>query len=405
MIFRYELKKIFQKKVNLIAMLMGYIILMITTIYPVMSESEYLFPEDVELKGVEAVRYQEDFAKNQTGELTEEYVTDVLKELKESDIDPNTDEGYLALDSRYGYLYHYLVKSNQPIGDNRYQPDSVFRVDLENGAQFYERRVKRVRDFVNQDFSFGNYTEAEKEYWIKKAEAVKTPFLWGDTFVAKQYDTVIALAFYLVFVLIICLSAVYSDEHEKGTAGLLLSTKHGHRKLVYAKGLAAYCFGFSYVFVGYLVSFLWLFFTIGANGFALPVQLLDSAICHSMTLWQFLLLQLLISVVVCFFEITLVLFLSALTRSTIGTMSLALAGLIIPAFIPFSKESGWFNHVLALSVVRMVDLKECLVSFLDYRMGSVILDLPTVSILVHMAAAFLLVLILRKTYVHRSIYQ
>lgn len=55
-----------------------------------------------------------------------------------------------------------------------------------------------------------------------------------------------------------------------------------------------------------------------------------------------------------FFEITLVLFLSTLTRSTIETMSLLLAGLIIHAFIPFSKESGLFNHVLALAVVRTV---------------------------------------------------
>lgn len=50
MIFRYELKKIFQKKVNLITMLAGYIILMITTIYPVMNESEYLFQKDLEIK-------------------------------------------------------------------------------------------------------------------------------------------------------------------------------------------------------------------------------------------------------------------------------------------------------------------------------------------------------------------
>ena len=403
MIFRYELKKIFQKKVNLITMLAGYVILMITTIYPVMIESEYLIQKDLQIKGVEAVRYHEDFAKNQTGELTEDYVTNVLRELKESNIDPNTDEGYLTLDDRYGKLFNYLVKCYQPIGVDRYQPELLLGLDLENGAQFYERRVQRVRDFVNQDFSFGNYTEAEKEYWIRKAEAVETPFRWGDTFVAKQYDTVIALAFYLMFVLAICLSSVFSAEHENGTAGLLLSTKHGQRGLVYMKRLAAYCFGFSYVIVGYLISFLWLYFTIGVKGFALPVQLLDSAICYSMNLGQFLLLQMIISVVVCFFEIALILFLSALTRSTMGTMTLILAGLIIPAFIPFSKESGLFNHVLALAVVRMVDLKGCLMSFLDYRIGFVILDLPTVSILVHIVVEMVLILLLRKTYVRRSI--
>ncbi|MDD6038275.1 MAG: ABC transporter permease subunit [bacterium] len=403
MIFRYELKKIFQKKTNLIAMLVGYVILLITTVYPVIGETEYLYEQDIEYQGVEAIRFNEDFAKNQTEVLTEDYVTAVLAEIQESNMDPNTDEGYLAFNDSYGNLFNYLVKSYQPIGDDEHRPELLMDVDLTQGAQFYERRVQRVRDFVNQDFSFGNYSEDEKEYWIKKAESVKTPFVWGDTFVLKQYDTVIALAFYLLFVLIICLSGTFSAEHEKGTAGILLSTRHGQRRLVYEKGLAAYIFGFSYVIVGYLISFLWLGVTIGAKGIHLPVQLLDSAICHSMNMGQFLLLQMLISMVVIFFEVTLVLFVSAFTKTTMGTMSLILAGLIIPAFIPFSKGSRLFNHVLALAIVRMVDLKGCLMSFLDYRIGPVILDLPTTTILVHLAATGILLIFLRKAFVKRAL--
>lgn len=42
MIFKYELKKIFMKKINIVAMLVGYIILAITTIYPVMIEDVYI---------------------------------------------------------------------------------------------------------------------------------------------------------------------------------------------------------------------------------------------------------------------------------------------------------------------------------------------------------------------------
>ena len=143
-----------------------------------MSESEYFYQKDLEIKGVEAVRYHEDFAENQTGELTEDYVTNVLREIKESNIDPNTDEGYVTFDERYGNLFNYLVKCYQPIGVDIHQPELLLGLDLENGAQFYEGRVQRVRDFVNQDFSYGNYSDAEKEYWISKAETVKTPFLW-----------------------------------------------------------------------------------------------------------------------------------------------------------------------------------------------------------------------------------
>ena len=403
MIFKYELKKIFMKKINIVAMLVGYIILAITTIYPVMIEDVYIFSEDKELTGLDAIKYQQDFAKNQTDELSEEYVTDVLKEIQASNIDPNSDEGYLTLNDKYDNLYDYLLKSYKPIGDMSLNRDTLFKVDIKDGAKFYETRIQRVKELVNKNLPTGNYSKAEKEFWINKAKSVKTPFKWGNTFVVKQYDTVIAFSFYMMFVLVVCLSSVFPTEHENRTEGLLLSTKQGQRNLVLAKAWASYTFGFGYLFLGYLVSGLWLYFTIGAEGFELPIQLLDSSICSSMNMTQYLLLQLLISVVVCFFEISLILFVSAFTRNGMGTMAVLAAGLAIPAFIPFSKESGLFNHLIAFAVVRMMDLEECLVKFIDYKVGPVIMDLTSFAILIHVVVAVVLVLFLRKIYVKRAL--
>ena len=42
MLLKYELKKLLTNRMNLIAMVIGFIILGLTTIYPVMSESEYI---------------------------------------------------------------------------------------------------------------------------------------------------------------------------------------------------------------------------------------------------------------------------------------------------------------------------------------------------------------------------
>ena len=363
----------------------------------------YIFSEDKELTGLDAIKYQQDFAKNQTDELSEEYVTDVLKEIQASNIDPNSDEGYLTLNDKYDNLYDYLLKSYKPIGDMSLNRDTLFKVDIKDGAKFYETRIQRVKELVNKNLPTGNYSKAEKEFWINKAKSVKTPFKWGNTFVVKQYDTVIAFSFYMMFVLVVCLSSVFPTEHENRTEGLLLSTKQGQRNLVLAKAWASYTFGFGYLFLGYLVSGLWLYFTIGAEGFELPIQLLDSSICSSMNMTQYLLLQLLISVVVCFFEISLILFVSAFTRNVMGTMAVLAAGLAIPAFIPFSKESGLFNHLIAFAVVRMMDLEECLVKFIDYKVGPVIMDLTSFAIVIHVVVAVVLVLFLRKIYVQRAL--
>lgn len=95
--FYYEIKKIFQRKVNLVAMILGYVILMVATIYPIFQEYDYLYEEEKAIQGVEAVQYHEQFAKQQTDELTEEYLTGILKDMQESQKDPLTDDGFYIL--------------------------------------------------------------------------------------------------------------------------------------------------------------------------------------------------------------------------------------------------------------------------------------------------------------------
>lgn len=401
--FYYEIKKIFQRKVNLIAMLFGYTILMVTTIYPVLHEYDYLYEKKTAIQGMEAVRYHEAFAKQQTEELTEEYLTGVLQDMQKIQADPLTDDGFLYFNDRYGNLFHYLVQSYQPLDKTDLKWDCLQQLDISSGAQFYDRRIQRIEAYLNENFSYGNYTPAEKAYWLQQAKAVKTPFQWGDTFVMQQYDTVIGLVFYLLFVLIICLSSVFSGESEKGIEGLLLSTRHGQRKLISAKLKAAYCFGFLYLAAGYLMAFICLYAVVGTDGLTLPVQLLNSAICLPVNLGQYLLLHLLLAVVICFYEITMILFVSALTKSTIGTTVLLSAGLMLPTFIPLSETSGLFNHLLSLAIVRLTDLKECLVSFTDYQVGPLILDLPTFEIIAHLAVGAALVCQVRKVFVWRGI--
>lgn len=74
MLLQYEFNKIVHKKRNLIAMLVGYIILGITTIYPIMNETVDICKTDTTYQGMEAIQYNQELAAKQTDKLTEEYV-------------------------------------------------------------------------------------------------------------------------------------------------------------------------------------------------------------------------------------------------------------------------------------------------------------------------------------------
>lgn len=400
----YEWKKIFERKLNLVAMLVGYVILALTAVLPILKESEYISKSDYEYKGMEAIHYNQDMAAKQTDYLTEEYVTKQLKELQKSGLDLSSDEGFCEASDKYGKLFMYYVNSYKDIAETEFHPEVLTELNLKNGARFYERRLELIEDYLNMDFSYGNYTNAEKDYWMKEAEKVKIPFRWGDTFVMLHYDSVIGLSFYLLLVIIICIAPIFAAESESGACQLLLTTKYGKSKMITKKVTAAYLFSFGYVALGLLACFIGLLSVLGWKGAELPVQLLNSTIPFSMNLGQFLLLQALIALVTIFFVVAATLFVSALTKSTLATMATMLFLIVGPAFLPFSIENGVYNHIISLAIVRMMDLKKCLGSFIDYTFGGFVVDLTHVGIVVHLICGAILLCFVRNIFLKRVVH-
>lgn len=400
---KFELKKLLTGRLNLMAMLVGAIILGLTTIYPVKTESEYIMENGKIINGIEAVEYNQKRAEIQTEYLTDEYVNQVIAEIQTSGLDLSSDDDFLTALDRYGKLFKYLVNSYKDINDENFNPEFLSDINLVEMPSFYDRRIQRIEDYLNLDFSYGNFTEDEKEYWINKANKVQTPYKWGDTFVPMHYANVLALGFYLSFVVIICLAGVFAGEHEKNVAGIILSTKTGQKKLVFAKIHAAMIFSLGYVFTLYFIAGVWLYLAIGCDGFDLPVQLLSNAICYNMNMAQYLGLQLVLSVICIMFTTTATLLLSALTKTTIGTMALMLVIMVGPAFIPFSKDWNLFNHINSLAIVRLVDGKEVLKQFLVYRFGKTIINMPTFAIIFYSLIIIAMAMMIRKIFVSRSL--
>ena len=405
MILKYEIKKIFCKKVNLIAMLVGYVIMAITVILPILNESNYVYQTDTSYQGIDAIQYQQEFAAKQAEYLTEEYLTEVLTQLQERRLDLESDEGFLTASDEMEELFTYLVNSYRPMLEQEFNANLLNELDLSQGAMFYEQRIRKISDFLNADFSYGDYTEAEKTYWLAKAEEVSTPFRWGDKTVVDFYRTVLGLGFYLMFVVIVCIAPVFAGENESGAAGILLASKHGKGKMVYAKILASLVFSISYVGIGYILSCLGTYMMIGIDGLDLPVQLLANEIPYEMNMAQLLLLQLLVSFAMTILTIGLILLISAFTKSSMGTMAIMLLLLVGPAFLEFSRESSLYNHLLALTTVRLLDVKECLRKFIDYRIGNVVIGVVPFSIAVHILLGAVSLVLCKTVFVRRSVTQ
>ena len=235
---KYELKKIFNKKMNIVVIIscLFLIILLFS-----LSGTDFLATDESgeSYKGKAAIILRKKQIKEIAGVLTNERIVDEIKRLQELKNNPDN----IAIDS-YGekdlsrevynkYLnnrLNLLTNINHVYGDDYI--NGLSTLDLENEKNFYESREKRIEELIvsSQDYKGRTYTNKEKEYWIEKSKNVNTPFEYDFYFgYSNLYSTYEMLIIGLIAICI-CISSVFSGEYQNGTDKILLTTKYGKSK-------------------------------------------------------------------------------------------------------------------------------------------------------------------------------
>lgn len=384
----FEWKKITQRKLNVVAMILGYVLIGICLFCYISQASFYDVETDTYITGVRA--YHENRVKNEamTEYLTEEYVTDMIAQIQGKNMDLETDYAYAEIIRPIGDLFYKLANhymSSQEYG----KLNRLNEVDLSNGAGFYERRMEKIIETLNMEYSFGNFSEEEKTYWINKASKIPTPFAWGDVDAMESIWMLISISFYFLFVIMICLSPVFASEYESGAVALLLTTKHGKNKLVTAKILTAMIFSVLYIVIGIGVGVGVFVMIVGIWGAELPIQLIRTTIPYHWSIGQTCAVSVLVIVLV---TVALTLFTIMLSARTKGSMITLVIGFVImmaPAFFPMSKESGLWNHINYLFPVRAIVVKEVISVFNSYQIGTVVISYLGMVVIVYSVVAIL----------------
>ena len=396
---RYEWKKIFERRLNVVAMLLGYVLIGICVFSYISQESIYDEKTDSYIEGIEAIRMEQARAESQTDVITEEYMTELIREIQDYNMDLESDEAYMEIIRQLGDIFYFAAESYTDMRQNMIDKSALSRIDLTDGAQFYEQRMKKITDYLDCDFSYGNYKEIEKEYWIGKAENTNIPFRWGSQSVMTSLRELLFVGMYLQFVIIICSSSVFSSEYESGAASLLLTTKYGKDRLIWFKIAASALFTAGYLTGGALLAVGSTALLLGLPGADLPVQLWNSVIPYNLTMGQFCLgaiaINLLIGIAIAF----VLLCCSAGLRSSLATLVIGAAIIIAPAFFPMSKESGLWNHINYLFPVRAYNLKEVLESFVSYTVGNVVISYIGMIIIVYTVISVVALLLIRRGFV------
>ncbi len=396
---RYEWKKIFGSRLNVAAMLLGYLLIGICVYNYITQERFYDAATDSYIEGVEAYRLEQELAQSQTDVITEAYVTDLIRDIQSSGMDLESDDAYVEIIRPLGDMFYFVSKNYTDMRSENTDMDALDKVDVSEGAHFYEHRMEKITDYLNMDFSYGNYTEAEKAYWIAKVSQTNVPFRWGSKSVMNQVGELLFAVFYLWFVVAICVSSVFSSEYESGAAYLLLTTKYGKDRLVRSKIGVAVLFTVGYLTGGVLFAVVPVALLLGLPGADLPVQLWNPVIPYNITIGQLCLgmfgLLLLIGSAIAL----VLLCCSAGLRSSLATLTIGAAVIIAPAFFPMSKKSGLWNHINYLFPVRAFNLEDVMGSYVSYAAGNVVISYTAMVVIVYMAVSAVSLLWIRRAFV------
>ena len=391
----FEFKKIAGKRFNMVVVLCSILLTAILFWLPV-KQYIVLTLEGKQVQGREAISLEKKYENQYAGELTENKVKidiedyQALFENKEN-LSLDKDEKTLNKKAASRYLYPYIpywklingVYLEPNIYDSNYT--RIAKISTENGIEFYNTRIEKVKKMLNQTYCDSNYSEKEKNFWISRVEDTKEPIIFG-------YHAGWLLLFYCLELLLvailaicICITPIFSGEYQSGADSLILATRYGKSKLIRAKVKAAFLFGTIIFALHVLVAIIILLSGFGTNGFSLPLQVLNATIPYNFTMLQAVVVCVITDFLVMFGMISLILLMSANMNSSLPTMAVALFILLLPLFFGYSETNGIWNHILTLLPATAMqpvwpDDYNC---FVSYSVFGKIFDVVSIRIIVY----------------------
>ena len=300
---RYEIKKVFSESKNRMAVIVLFVILVITSVLTI-NKVEYVDEKANHSVGISAARdLREALEENRTINSSKEALSDDITE---------QNKAYAKKQGIAGIMDVIIYAFSDYRDYNYYAADHVS--DDEVGT-IYEKRISTLKEWL--DSGKETFTQVEKDFMIQKYEELKTPFYYeymdGWAALLQNISTFILL---LALVIGFLVSGIFSDEFQSKADSIFFSARFGRSRGISAKVGAGFCIttGFYVIFV-LLYTFIVLF-VLGVDGANCPIQLDLWRSVYNITFLQAYLFIVLGGYIGTIFASTLAMLVSALTRST-----------------------------------------------------------------------------------------
>ena len=392
MLIKYEFLKIIRRKSTIIIMLVSLLITAFFFTLPIVSFQTYT--QDGAIRGAAGIAYEKDQATKISIPLTEEFITATIENYQELFENPDNigydgNEQFIIGDAYWNYvapIENLLIRTIARTYDRPNESAGLSKIqdmDLRNGANYYERRNEKIEELLNMENR--GISENQKEYWRNINSGVDTPFQYG------YYDgwviifTSFELLMFAILAVCIVLAPTFSGEYQAGTDAVILAAKYGKTKLITAKILSSFLFGFLAFTLHLTVAFGVTLAAFGTDGWNLPLQIWNTLIPYPFTFLQAVLINTAVNYTIQLAAIGLTLLLSAKMKSPYLVLMIIVPVLFIPLFIPPNGPTNLYNMIVCLLPNHAATAEIHRNRYISYEIGSFIIDVHAMRAIVYMA--------------------
>ena len=312
-LLKYELYKIFSNKVMYLAL----VVFMALNFIGINSEYN--------LK-MESCRDAYKPFKRYEGKISDEKIE--LAQKYEKDVENNPENTNTKNPELYGKTYYTLKVLN-----------------IENNKNNYMESLKNINPTEK--------TEYERFKKIGYNDEIYYTLGWDNILYYNSW-----IGFFFIGVLIILgLTPVFAEEYDTSVDNLILTSKHGKSRLIWAKIGAAFIYTAFAVLILYLLPLIFYGWKFGLKGFDVSIRNAKfySQSTINLKIWQFYILQICFNIIGGFSLGLLTLLISSISKNKILTAFISGCGFLVPDLLqrfnfPFGSFVRTFSYTNFISL-------------------------------------------------------
>lgn len=257
-------------------------------------------------------------------------------------------------DAAYREIYDYVLDYT---GYDAYDNGAI---DVDE-AELYQIRVDALEE-ENQYWGIG---EAERFYWEIQEERIEKPFRYEYCRGACLFLARINLLSYLwIFLIAICLSGSFGEEHARRTDQIILCAKYGKLPLYLARMAAGITFGVGGTAAFYLLQMFVITAVYGTGGFGVSLQLYLWMCSWAVSIGEGIFILFLVSLIASVACSVLTMLLSEALHNGIATLAVMFGGTFFTMFVQLPLRYRFISQVYDLLPARLLNES----GFLDKRL-------------------------------------